>query len=48
MKNMCGGDFEESYHVREELSGPYLTTVKTSCESKDLEKPCIAWHAFCA
>ena len=35
MKDMCRGGFKESYQRR---SGPYLTTLQTSCQSEDLEK----------
>jgi hypothetical protein len=37
MKDVCRGDFLEI--VCQRRSGPYLTTVQTSCQSKDLEKP---------
>ena len=40
MKDVCRGDFEESYVRR---SGPYLATIQTSCQSEDLEKPLIAY-----
>jgi len=36
MKTCVGVIFEESC---QRISGPYLTTVQTSCQSKDLEKP---------
>jgi len=37
MKDICGGDF--CGIICQWRSGPYSTTVKTSCQSKDLEKP---------
>jgi hypothetical protein len=37
MKDICGGDFWGI--ICQWKSGPYSTTVKTSCQSKDLEKP---------
>jgi len=44
MKDVCGGDFWGI--ICQRRSGPYLTTVQTSCQSKDLEKPRFFFYAL--
>jgi hypothetical protein len=45
MKDVCRGEF--SGMICQRRNGPYLTTVQTSCQSKDLEKPQHGMFSVC-